>query len=188
MNFREKLFSGELYNPKEPEILEEQMKYQELLYDLNQLRPFEEEKKKELVKQLFAEFGEGSFIQLPVYANWGCHTYFGKESYANFNLTLVDDGPIHIGDHVMIGPNVTFATAGHPMEPSLRKQKLQFNRAITIGNNVWIGANVSVMPGVTIGENSIIGAGSVVTKDIPKNVLAFGTPCRVIREIMEEEI
>lgn len=186
MEFKETLFSGELYNPEVPEILDEQKKTQELLWELNQLRPSQGEEQSKLLKKLFAEYGEGSYIQLPLHANWGCHTHFGKESYANFNLTLVDDGPIYIGDYVMIGPNVTLATAGHPIRPSERKQKLQYNQAITIEDNVWIGSNVSVMPGVTIGENSVIGAGSVVTKDIPANVVAFGTPCRVIREITEE--
>lgn len=187
MTFREKLFSGEIYNPEDPEILTIQKEYQELLHEINQLRPSQGEEQAKRLKELFAEFGEGSYIQLPVYANWGCHTHFGKESYANFNLTLVDDGPIYIGDYVMIGPNVTLATAGHPISPSLRKEKLQYNQAITIEDNVWIGSNVSVMPGVTIGENSVIGAGSVVTRDIPSNVVAFGTPCRVVREITEDD-
>lgn len=187
MDFKNKLFSGEIYHPEDPEILEEQRACQELLYDLNQLRPSQVKEQEELTKKLVAEFGEGSFIQLPMYANWGCHTHFGKEVYANFNLTLVDDGPIYIGDYVMIGPNVTLVAATHPIDPAARKKKYQYNQPVKIEENVWLGAQVTVMPGVTIGKNSIIGAGSVVTKDIPTNVVAFGTPCRVVREITEED-
>ncbi|EGQ9054321.1 hypothetical protein GEN90_19755 [Vibrio parahaemolyticus] len=107
--------------------------------------------------------------------------------YANFNLTLVDDTYIYIGNSVMIGPNVTIATAGHPIEPDLRREVAQFNIPVHIEDNVWIGANSVVLPGVTIGENSVIGAGSVVTKDIPSNVVAVGNPCRVLREIGEHD-
>ncbi|MDW2205228.1 sugar O-acetyltransferase, partial [Vibrio sp. 1636] len=123
----------------------------------------------------------------PLRANWGRHTYLGDNVYANFNLTLVDDTYIYIGNSVMIGPNVTIATAGHPIEPDLRREVAQFNIPVHIEDNVWIGANSVVLPGVTIGENSVIGAGSVVTKDIPSNVVAVGNPCRVLREIGEHD-
>lgn len=103
--------------------------------------------------------------------------------YANFNLTLVDDGHIYIGDKTMIGPNVTIATAGHPILPSLREKAMQYNIDVHIGKNVWIGAGAVILPGITIGDNTVIGAGSIVTKDIPANVVAVGNPCRVMREI-----
>ena len=137
---------------------------------------------------MFASCGTDCYIQPPFYANWsGHHVHIGDLFYANFNLTIVDDGEVFIGDHVMIGPNVTIATAAHPVEPSLRKKALQFNCPVHIGNNVWIGANVVILPGVTIGDNTVIGAGSVVTKDIPANVVAVGNPCRVLREIGDKD-
>ncbi|MGL5298895.1 MAG: sugar O-acetyltransferase, partial [Plesiomonas sp.] len=127
------------------------------------------------------------YIEPPLRANWGRHTHLGHHVYANFNLTLVDDTHIYIGDHVMIGPNVTLATAGHPIDPEYRKRLAQFNLPVRIGNNVWIGAGCVVLPGVTIGENSVIGAGSIVTRDIPANVVAFGNPCAVVRPISERD-
>ena len=111
----------------------------------------------------------------------------GNGVYGNFNLTLVDDGDIYIGDRCMFGPNVTVATAGHPVEPKLRSRGLQFNLPVHIGKNVWVGAGAVILPGVTIGDNSVIGAGSVVTKDIPANCVAVGNPCRVLREIGEHD-
>lgn len=135
----------------------------------------------------FAEIGEDCYIEPPLHANWGSHTHFGNHVYANFNLTLVDDGDIFVGDNVMFGPNVTLATAGHPVEPERRRLGMQFNIPIHIGNNVWIGAGSIVLPGVTIGDNTVIGAGSVVTKDIPAGVVAVGNPCRILREIGEKD-
>jgi galactoside O-acetyltransferase len=111
----------------------------------------------------------------------------GDYVYANFNLTLVDDGNIYIGDKVMFGPNVTVATANHPILPELREKLLQYNKDIHIGNNVWIGSGAVIVPGITIGDNSVIGAGSIVTKDIPANVVAYGNPCKVVREISEHD-
>ena len=111
----------------------------------------------------------------------------GDYCYANFNLTLVDDAPIYIGNKVMFGPNVTVATANHPIDPELRERMLQYNKEVRIGNNVWIGTGVIIVPGVTIGDNSVIGAGSIVTKDIPADVVAYGNPCRVIRKISQHD-
>ena len=141
------------------------------------------------MREMFAECGENVYIQRPLYANWGgSHVHMGSNIYANFNLTLVDDGHIYIGDWVKFGPNVTIVTAGHPVLPELRKEPtLQFNKDVHIEECVWIGAGVIVLPGVTIGRNSVIGAGSVVTKDIPENVVAVGNPCRVMRPIGEKD-
>lgn len=137
---------------------------------------------------MFAEIGEGCYIEPPFHSNFGGgHCHFGKMVYANFNLTLVDDTHIYVGDYTMFGPNVTVATAGHPICPELREKVYQYNMPVHIGKNCWIGAGVLIMPGVTIGDNTVIGAGSVVTKDIPANVLAFGSPCRVQREIGEHD-
>lgn len=187
MTLKEKMENGSLYCCDDAELLAEQMKYLEILYDFNQTRPSESEKRNDILKTLFAEMGEGCYIEPPLHANWGKHTHFGKKVYANFNLTLVDDGEIFVGDYVMFGPNVTVATAGHPILPKLREQVYQYNIPVVIGNNVWIGAGSVLLPGVKIGENSVIGAGSVVTKDIPANVVAVGNPCRVLREIGERD-
>ena len=140
------------------------------------------------MRETFAECGEDCYIELPFRANWGGHhVHFGNGVYANYNLTLVDDGHIYVGNKVMFGPNVTVATANHPIDPSLREKGLQYNKAVHIGENVWIGAGVVIVPGVSIGKNAVIGGGSVVTKDIPENVVAVGNPCRVLREIGEKD-
>lgn len=178
------LHSGRLYLPESDEILKEQMLCLEKLYDFNATRPSEAEKRQSLLKDMFAEIGDGCYIEPPFYANWGgAHCHFGKNVYANFNLTMVDDTHIYVGDHTMIGPNVTIATAGHPILPELRKKAYQFNASVKIGKNCWLGAGVTVLPGVSIGDDTVIGAGSVVTKDIPGGVVAVGNPCRVMRKI-----
>ena len=179
---------GRLYLPEDEEIMRQQMLCLEKLYDYNATRPSEYEKREALLKEMFGEIGEGCYIEPPLHANWaGKYVHFGDNVYANFNLTLVDDTDIYVGDKVMFGPNVTVATAGHPIDPELRYQAMQYNIPVHIGNNVWIGANAVVLPGITIGDNSVIGAGSVVTKDIPPNVIAVGNPCRVLREISERD-
>ncbi|WP_343290754.1 sugar O-acetyltransferase [Vibrio harveyi] len=181
------LHSQQVYFCNDEALAAMQTECLETLYDYNQTRPSEGEKRSNILNHLLASVGKNCYIEPPLRANWGCHTHLGDNVYANFNLTLVDDTLIYIGDHVMIGPNVTIATAGHPIDPELRRDIAQFNIPVHIGNNVWIGANSVVLPGVTIGENSVIGAGSVVTKDIPANVVAVGNPCRVLREIGEHD-
>jgi len=187
MKIKEKLHSQKVYICNDDSLYIEQSKCLDILYDFNHSRPSEYEKRQQIMKALFAEVGEKCYIEPPLHANWGIHTHLGNNVYANFNLTLVDDTHIYIGDDVMIGPNVTLATAGHPIDPELRKKNAQFNIPITIGNNVWIGANTVVLPGVTIGDNTVIGAGSVVTKDLPSNVVALGNPCRIQREINQRD-
>ena len=184
---KRKMHSGEVYESHEQALVDEQLACMEAVYDYNQTRPSEGDKRQQIMRRLFAEVGDDCYIEPPVRANWGKHTHLGKRVYANFNLTLVDDTHIYIGDYVMIAPNVTIATAGHPIEPESRRRVAQFNIPVRISNNVWIGAASVILPGVTIGENSVIGAGSVVTKDIPPNVVAYGNPCRVIREISEHD-
>lgn len=127
------------------------------------------------------------FIETPVHMSYGKHVHLGDNFYANFNLVMVDDGEIFIGDKVMIGPNVTICTTGHPVYPLYREMVAHYSLPIHIGNNVWIGAHSVVLPGVTIGDNAVIGAGSIVTRDIPENVVAAGNPCRVLREITERD-
>ena len=188
MTEKEKLHSGDIYFPGDPEIHAEQTACQEKLYDFNQTRPGEQEKRTALLREMFAEIGEGCYIEPPLHANFGGHfVHFGKWIYANYNLTLVDDTHIYVGDYTMFGPHVTVATAGHPIEPSLRERGLQYNMPVRIGKNCWIGAGAIILPGVTIGDNVVIGAGSVVTKDLPDNVVAVGNPCRVLREVGEHD-
>ena len=184
----EMLHGGGLYRSDEAALLNEQTACLERLYDFNATRPSEGEKREALLKEMFAELGENCYIEPPLRSNWGGrHVQFGKNVYANFNLTLVDDTHIYVGDYTMIGPNVTLATAGHPILPALREEVYQFNLPVRIGRNCWLGAGVIILPGITIGDNTVVGAGSVVTRDLPSGVVAAGNPCRVLREIGERD-
>ena len=167
----------------------EQMPCQELLWKYNHMGPSEYDERQKLLKDIFCECGENNFLQGPVNANWGGrHVHLGSGIYANFNLTLVDDGHIYIGDGAKFGPNVTIVTAGHPVLPELRREPLlQYNKDVHIEENVWVGAGVTILPGVTVGRNSVIGAGSVVTRDIPADSVAYGNPCRAVRKIGERD-
>lgn len=188
MSEKDKQHTGEVYFPGDPEILEEQIQYQEKLYDYNQTRPSEQEKRTNLLKEMFAEIGENCYIEPPFHANFGGHhCHFGKNVYANYNLTAVDDTHIYVGDNTMIAPNVILASAAHLLDPEERRKGYQYNQPVHIGKNCWLGAGVIVVPGVSIGDDTVIGAGSVVTKDIPSGVVAVGNPCRVIKEIKREE-
>ena len=188
MTQKEKMHSGDLYLPGDEEIMDEQLKCLNKLYDFNQTRPTELDKRAAMLKEMFAEIGENCYIEPPFHSNWGGrHVHFGNCVYANFNLTLVDDTHIFVGDNTMFGPNVVVATAGHPILPELREKAYQYNFPVHIGKNCWIGAGAVIVPGVTIGDNVVIGAGSVVTKDIPSNVVAVGNPCRVLREISDRD-
>ena len=181
---KDRLHTGEIYFPNDSEIVEDQLRRLERLYDFNQTRPLEQEKRQAMLKEMFAEIGEGCYIEPPLHSNFGGgHVHFGTYVYANFSLTLVDDTHIYIGDYTMLGPNVTIATAGHPILPELRERGLQFNMPVRIGRNCWLGAGAIVMPGVTIGDNVVVGEGSVVTRDLPSDVVAVGNPCRVQRPV-----
>jgi len=188
MNSCDILHSGKLYIPTDPRLFKEQLKCLDLLFEYNSLRPSDLEGKTALLKKMFAEIGEDCYIETPFHSNWGGrNVHFGKNIYANFNLTLVDDTHIYVGDYTMFGPNVTVATAGHPILPELREQGYQYNAPVTIGRNCWIGAGVVIVPGVSIGDNVVIGAGSIVTKDIPSDVVAVGNPCRVLRAVNDHD-
>lgn len=188
MSMKEKMHTGDLYLPGDEEITIEQIKCLDKLYDFNMTRPTEGKKREMMLKEMFAEIGENCYIEPPFHANFGGkHVHFGKNVYANFNLTMVDDTHIYVGDYTMFGPNVVVATAGHPILPELREQGYQYNAAVHIGKNCWIGAGVIIVPGITIGDNVVIGAGSIVTKDIPNNSVAIGNPCKVIREVNEND-
>ena len=188
MDVKEKMHNGDLYYPNDESIASEQLKCLNRLYDFNMTRPTETDKRKSMLKEMFAEIGEGCYIEPPFHANFGGkHVHFGKNIYANFNLTLVDDTHIYVGDYTMFGPNVTVATAGHPILPELRQKGYQYNAPVHIGKNCWIGAGAVIVPGITIGDNVVIGAGSIVTKNIPSNTVAVGNPCRVLREVNEHD-
>lgn len=183
-----RMASGRLYTCDDDTLAAEQLRALDLLFAYNALPPSRQAEKQALLREMFAEIGEGCYIETPFHANWGGkHVHFGHHVYANFNLTLVDDCPIYVGSHTMFAPNVTIAAGTHPVDPDLRRRVAQFNLPVHIGENVWIGAGAVILPGVTIGDNTVIGAGSVVTHDIPANVVAVGAPCRVMREIGERD-
>lgn len=184
----EKMHNGSLYVCSDEEIMKVQLACLDKLFDYNMTRPTELDKRAKMLSEMFAEIGENCYIEPPLHSNWGGrHVHFGKNVYCNYNITLVDDTHIYVGDNTMFGPNVVLATAGHPVLPELREQVYQYNLPIHIGKNCWLGAGVIVLPGVTIGDNTVVGAGSVVTKDLPANVVAVGNPAKVLREINDRD-
>ncbi|MBP3891952.1 MAG: sugar O-acetyltransferase [Solobacterium sp.] len=190
LQFKERISTGEVYDSSDEEMLAFQGELVEKLHELNQTSETPEglKRREELLRECLGTYGEGLYIVPPIQANWGLkNVHVGKNVVINFNVMFVDDVDITIGDDCMIGPNCCLVTAEHPISPILRKHKYQMNRPVRLENNVWLGAGVIVLPGVTIGENSIIGAGSVVTHDIEANVIAFGTPAKVYRSITKED-
>jgi galactoside O-acetyltransferase len=187
MSMREKIAKGMLFTDMCEGLPEERLHGKGLMYDFNNTHPSEEEKRSLLIKEMFGKIGKNPWIEPPIYFSYGKHIFIGDNFYANFHLTIVDDYTVTIGDNVLIAPNVTISVTGHPIHHELRKNGEMYSFPVTIGNNVWICCNVVINPGVTIGENSVIGAGSVVTKDIPPNVVAAGVPCKVIKEITDKD-
>ncbi|MDE6880951.1 MAG: sugar O-acetyltransferase [Oscillospiraceae bacterium] len=184
MGMQNRMHTGELYLPWDEEIIARQMQCLDRLYDYNQTRPSQMARRQALLKEMFAEIGEDCYIEPPFYANFGgAHIHLGRNVYFNFGVTMVDDSHIYVGSYTMFGPRVTVATAAHPILPELREKLYQYNMPVHIGRNCWIGAGAMILPGVRIGDNTVVGAGSVVTKDLPSNVVAVGNPCRVLREI-----
>ena len=188
MTQRDKIHAGVIYQPNDPAIMSEQLVYFDKLKQYNDLPHTPMTMREEMLREMFAEVGENCYVESPFYANWGGHhVHLGSNVYINMGAKMVDDTHIYIGDNCMLAPNVVIATAGHPIDPELRAQGLQYNLPVRIGRNCWLGAGVIVMPGVTIGENTVIGTGSVVTKDIPAGVVAVGNPCRVMRQVGEHD-
>lgn len=192
----EKIKAGVLFCPGDPELVAMKRRTHNLNVDYNQTHEDEFEKRDAILHEIIGEFGEGGRIQGPIAFHYGRHTKIGRDFFANFNFTVQDDGEVTIGDNCNFGPNVTIVTPVHPMVASERrtmlaesgeKKHLCYARPVHIGNDCWFGASVTVCPGVTIGDNCVIGAGSVVTRDIPSNSFAAGVPCRVIREITEAD-
>ena len=187
MDVHEKMHNGDLYGPSEA-LVKEQAACLERQFEFNHTHPTDFARREALLREMFAEIGPGCYIEPPLHANWaGKFVHLGRSVYVNFNLTLVDDTAIYIGDYTMIGPNVTIATGTHPILPALRENFYQFNMPVRIGRNCWLGAGAIILPGVTIGDNVVVGAGSVVTHDLPDNVVAVGNPCRVLRPVGERD-
>lgn len=189
MKAQDAMHSGVIYHPQDPAIAQKQLDALDMLFEYNSLRPSQQAEKQALMKKMFAEVGEGTYIETPFHANWaGKFVHLGKYVYCNFNVTFVDDTHIYVGDYTLFGPNCVVATACHPLNPEIRERDFQYNLPVHIGRNCWFGAGVIILPGVTVGDNAVIGAGSVVTKDIPSDVIAVGNPCRVIRKINDDDM
>ncbi|SKA65712.1 maltose O-acetyltransferase [Eubacterium uniforme] len=187
MTQKERMLNGLPYKAWLDGLSEERMECKELIYEYNNLRPSERERKSELIKEILGKTGDYVNIEAPFHCDYGKNIEVGEEFFANYNFTVLDVAKVTIGDHAQIAPNVSIYTAGHPIHPESRNSGYEYGIPVMIGNNVWIGGNSVILPGVTIGDNVVIGAGSVVTKDIPDNMIAAGNPCKVIREITEAD-
>ncbi|MDE6134064.1 MAG: sugar O-acetyltransferase [Muribaculaceae bacterium] len=184
MTEKEKMLKGIMYDANyDPVLLEERLECKELCRDYNDLRPKDTSARNELLHDILGQIKGDILIEQPFHCDYGYNISVGKNFYANFNLVILDEAPVTFGDNVFIAPNCGFYTAGHPIDPSERRLGLEFASPITVGDDVWIGAGVTVLPGVCIGDRCVIGAGSVVVNDIPPNSVAVGNPCRVIKTI-----
>lgn len=183
MDIKEKIHNGELYDANNQELCKERAAAKEILFELNNLPYNDVQKKNALLEKLLGNMGENAKVRQPFYCDYGYNITVGKNFFANYNCIILDNAKITIGDNVFLAPNVGIYTAGHPLDVERRNDGLEYAYPVKIGNNVWIGAGVNILPGVTIGDNCVIGAGSVVTKDIPANSLAAGNPCKIIKEI-----
>lgn len=187
MTQKERMLQGLPYKAWLDGLEEEREACKQKIYQLNTLPPAERDRIPKLLKALFGKTGEEVWLEPPFHCDYGWNIEVGDHFFANYNLTILDVGKVTIGDSVQIAPNVSLFTAGHPVHPDSRNSGYEYGLPITIGNNVWIGGNVVILPGVTVGDNAVIGAGSVVTKDIPANVIAAGNPCKVLRQITEQD-
>ena len=188
MTEKEKALAGFLYNANyDDEILEDIGRCNDLCFEFNQIKPSDRKSQEELLRKIIGSIGKSPVVNAPFWCDYGYHTSVGDYFFANHNCQILDGGRVTFGDYVFIAPNCTFTTAEHAIDAKQRNEGLEVALPIAIGNNVWIGAGTIVLGGVTIGNNTVIGAGSVVTKDIPDNVIAVGVPCRVLREITEED-
>ncbi len=184
MTEKEKMLRGLIYDANnDPQLLAERLECKEKCRDYNDLRPTDLQGREALLRSLLGKSGSGLIVEQPFYCDYGYNIEVGNNFFANFNMIILDEAPVRFGDNVFIAPNCAFYTAGHPIDPDQRNKGLEYARHITIGNNVWIGGNVCVLPGVNIGDNCVIGAGSVVVKDIPANSVAVGNPCKVVKSI-----
>ena len=187
MTEKEKMLAGHIYDACNPEILSELFTTQDAVFEYHQIRPTDHALRTEKIKQILGKTGERVIVNQPFHCDYGSNISVGEGFFANFNLTVLDEAPVTIGDNCFIGPNVGLYTACHPTDPVARNTRQEWAEPITIGHNVWIGGGVTVLPGVTIGDNVTIGAGSVVVKDIPSNCVAVGNPCRPVKWLEESE-
>lgn len=187
MNHRERMLAGLPYLAWLDGLEEERENCKEKIYRFNMLPPKEKDKKRELLKEILGATGKRIWVEAPFHCDYGWNITVGDNFYANYNLTILDVGKVTIGNNVQLAPNVGIYTAGHPLHPESRNTGYEYGLPITIGDNVWIGGNAVILPGVSIGNNAVIGAGSVVTRDIPGDTVAAGNPCKVIRKITEED-
>ncbi|MDO4283232.1 MAG: sugar O-acetyltransferase [Clostridia bacterium] len=184
MSEEEKMLQGELYFSNDDETLFfKRQTAKELCFEYNHIRPSNLSERKHIMEKILGKIKGDFIIEQPFICDYGFNIEIGDRFYANHNLVILDCNKVKFGDNVFIAPNCSFYTAGHPLDAKTRNQGLEYAKPIEVGNNVWIGGNVVVLPGVKIGDNSVIGAGSIVTKDIPANVVAYGNPCRVVRNI-----
>ena len=184
MSEKEKMLAGEIYDANyDKELIEDRYKAKNLCHEFNNLKPSDIEAREKIIKKLFGKTGQQILIEQNFWCDYGYNIFVGENFYMNHNCIILDAGRVEFGNNVFIAPNCTFYTAGHPIEPEIRNRGLEYAKPIKVGNNVWIGGNVTVLPGITIGDNVTIGAGSVIVKDIPSNVVAVGNPCKVIKEI-----
>lgn len=184
---KEKMLAGELYDALDPQLSEERLKTRLLLKALNDSREDEGEERSRILNELIPQAGEGLWIQPPFYCDYGTNISIGERVFFNFNCVVLDVAPVTIGSRTLFGPNVQIYTATHPLDHKVRASGLELGRPIVIGEDVWVGGSAVICPGVTIGDRSVIGAGSVVTRDIPADVFAAGNPCRVIRPLTQGE-
>lgn len=187
MNQKERMLSGLPYKAWMDGLSEERLENKKKIFKYNNLEPEYEKAKDALIKEILGKTGNIINVEAPFHCDYGYNIEVGENFFANYNLTILDVGKVKIGDNAQIAPNVSIYTAGHPIHPDSRNSGYEYGIPITIGDNVWIGGNTCIMPGVTIGNNVVIGAGSVVTKDLPDNVIAVGNPCRILRKISEED-
>jgi len=184
MTEKDKMLAGMIYDANnDPTLIAERLECKELCRDYNDLRPREIEAREAMLRKILGEVKDGILIEQPFYCDYGYNVRVGNNFYANFNLVILDEAPVSFGDNVFIAPNCGFYTVGHPLDATERSKGLEYALPISVGDNVWIGAGVSVLPGVTIGDNCVIGAGSIVARDIPSNSVAVGNPCKVIKKI-----
>lgn len=188
MTEREKMAQGLLYDANyDEELIEMRVQCKDLCFAYNQLKPSLAAEQEAIIRRLLGKTGERFCITAPFWCDYGCNIEIGENFYTNHNCVILDGAKVTFGDNVFIAPNCTFSTAGHPLDVEQRNQGLEYAYPIRVGDNVWIGASVTVLPGVTIGSNTVIGAGSVVNRDIPDGVVAVGNPCRVLRKITQAD-
>lgn len=187
MTEKEKMLNGKPYNAFDEKLIRERQYAKEMIFEFNSMHSSKSEKRDEIIRRLFGKVGDKFFIEPPLRCDYGYSISIGENFYANYNCTILDCAKVIIGDNVLLGPNVSLFTAGHPIHFEVRNAGLEYAFPIIIGNSVWIGGGVIVNPGITIGDNVVIGSGSVVTKNIPSNSIAVGNPCKIIREITDDD-